>query len=67
MILQELTRQEAQAQLKAAGLAHDVTALPYRGYAVTLSDNGKRRRFIGHSPDGRYLLQEQPTNPQPHE
>jgi hypothetical protein len=61
MIIRELTKEEAQAELKAAGLRHDICGLPYRGYAVTLSDNGTKRRFIGHAPDGKYWLQEQPS------
>lgn len=61
MIIRELTKEQAVAELKAAGLAHHITSLPYRGYAVTLSDDGKRRRFIGHHPGGKYLLQELPS------
>jgi len=56
MIIRELSKKEARAELRAHGLSE--RGLPYRGYAVTLSDDGKRRRFIGHAPDGRYLLQE---------
>lgn len=63
MIIKELTKEQVKAALQAAGLAHHDSALPYRGYAVTLGNDGKRRRFIGHHPDGRYLLQDVPTDP----
>lgn len=56
-LIRELSRAEAIKLLKAYGM--NELALPYRGYAVTLDSNGVTRTFIGHSPDRKWLLQEQ--------
>lgn len=61
MIIRELSKKEACLELQKAGMAHGANNLPYRGYAVTLSDDGRRLRFIGHSPEGKLLLQERPS------
>jgi hypothetical protein len=58
MIIRKLTEKEAHALLKDAGLK---PVLPYRGYATTLSDDGRKRLFIGHHPDGEILLQSVPS------
>jgi hypothetical protein len=58
MIIRELTEKEARQMLTEHGLRD---TLPYRGYATTLSDDGKRRIFIGHSPERKYLLQLLPS------
>lgn len=62
MIIKELTKEEAIQMLKEHGLSE--RSLPYRGYAVTLKQDHRKRTFIGHSPDSRYLLQSKTGEPQ---
>jgi hypothetical protein len=58
MIIRKLTEEEAHTLLKDAGLK---PMLPYRGYATTLSDDGRKRLFIGLHPNGEILLQSVPS------
>jgi hypothetical protein len=59
-LIKELTIQEVRQMLREANLSEG--SVPYRGYATTISDDGKVCVFIGHSPEGKYLLQQQPSN-----
>lgn len=56
MIIRELTIEQVRGELRKFGISE--SSVPYRGYATTLFDDGEKRRFIGHSPEGKYFLQE---------
>lgn len=57
----ELSIEQAQAVLLSYALASHPKALPYRGYACIVADDGKRQIRLSHDPLGHYWLENVPS------